>query len=65
MCLGDFNGYAGRHVDGFEEVHAGYGLGQRNLEGRILLEFCLEKKSCVSSTWSKREGKHKGEIHNW
>ena len=40
MCLSDFNGHIGWHIDG---VHVGYGLGQRNLEGRMLLVFCLEK----------------------
>ena len=29
VCLGDFNGHVGRHVDG---PHGGYGVGQRNLE---------------------------------
>ena len=37
MCLGDFNGHIGWHVDGFDGVHGGYGVGQRNLEGRMLL----------------------------
>ena len=37
MCFGDFNG----HVDGF---NGGYGVGQKNLEERMLLEFCLEKE---------------------
>ena len=32
-------------------VHGGYGVGQRNLEGRMLLEFCLEKELRVSNTW--------------
>ena len=32
MCLGDFNGHVGRHIDGFDGVHGGYGVGQRNLE---------------------------------
>ena len=36
MFLGDFNG----HIDG---VHGGYGVGQRNLVERMLLEFCMEK----------------------
>ena len=46
MCLGDFNGHVGRHIDGFhidgvDGVHEGYGVCQRSLEGRMLLEFCL------------------------
>ena len=43
MCLGDFNGHIGRHIDGFDEICGGFGVGERNLEGRMLLEFCLEK----------------------
>ena len=30
MCLGGFNLHVGRHIDGFDGVHDGYGLGQRN-----------------------------------
>ena len=41
VCIGDFNGHVGRHIDG------GHGVGQRNLEGKMLLEFCLEKELCV------------------
>ena len=36
--LGDFNGHVGRHIDGFDRVHGRYGVGQRNMEGRMLLE---------------------------
>ena len=31
MCLGDFNGHVGRHIDGFDVMHGGYGVGQWNL----------------------------------
>ena len=55
MWLGDVNGHVGRHIDGLDEVHGGYGAGQRNLEGRMLLKFCQEKELCVSNTWPKRE----------
>ena len=55
MCLGDFNGHVGRHIDSFDGVHGGYGVGLRNLEGRMLLQFCFEKELCVSNTWLKRE----------
>ena len=57
MRLGDINGHVGRHIDGFEEVHGGYGLGKRNLEGRMFLEFCLDNELCVSSKSLKREEK--------
>ena len=33
MCLGYFNG----QVDGCDRVHEGFGVGQRNMEGRMLL----------------------------
>ena len=32
MCLGDFNGHVGRHIDGFDGVHGGYGIVQRNFQ---------------------------------
>ena len=59
MCLCDINGHIGRHIDGFNRVHGGYGVGQRNLDGSMLLEFCLEKEVCVSNTWLRREEKWK------
>ena len=57
--MADFSGHIGWHIDGFDRVHGGKGVGQRNLEGRMLLEFCLEKELCVSNTWYKREDKRK------
>ena len=56
MCLIDFNGYMGRHIYG---VHGAYSVGQRNLERRMLLEFCLEKELCESNTMFKREEQRK------
>ena len=50
MCLGDFNGHIGRNFDG---------VGLINFEGRLLLEFCLEKELCISNTWLRREEKRK------
>ena len=31
MCLGDINGHIGGHIDGFDGLNGGYGVGQRNL----------------------------------
>ena len=27
ICLGHINGHVGRHIDGFDGVHGGYGAG--------------------------------------
>ena len=52
--LGDINGHIGRHIYGFDRVHGVNGVSQRNLEGNMLLELCLERKLWVSNTWIKR-----------
>ena len=53
MCVGDFNGHVGRHIHGFDVAHDWYGVGERNLEIRRLLEFYMEMELCVSDTWLK------------
>ena len=60
MCLGDFNGHVGRHIDGFDGVIGWYGVGQRNLDVRMLLEFCREKELC--QIHGLREEKEEGDI---
>ena len=50
LSMGDFNGHIGKWIDGFEGVHEGNGIGARNVEGRMLLEFCDEKELCVANT---------------
>ena len=57
--FGDFNGHVGKQADGFEGVHGGSGFGERNLEGRRLLEFCDEKELCVANTWFKKRDQRK------
>ena len=47
MCLNDINVHIGRHIDGFDGIHGGYGVGQRNLEGRMLLVLSGDGTMCV------------------
>ena len=44
LGLGDFNGHVGKCAEGFEGIHGGYGIGKRNAEGRLLLDFCDQKE---------------------
>ena len=60
MSFGDFNEHIGSHIDGFDWVHGGYGVGKRNLEGTVLLGFCQLKELCMSNTWFKRVEMRKG-----
>ena len=59
MCLPGLNWHVGRHIDGFDLVREWYGVGLTNLEGRMLLDFCLKKELCVSNTWLGVEKKRK------
>ena len=59
ICLGDFNGFIGKKVDGLEEIHGGFGIGRRNVEGRLLLEFCVKKSMCVGNSWFKKKNNEK------
>ena len=59
ICLRAFDGHIGKEVDGFEGVHGGFGIGKRNLEGGLLLEFCVEKDLCVSNSWFKNKDTRK------
>ena len=58
LGLGDFNGHV-RRIDGFEEVHGGYGIGKKNDEGKKLLEFYDEKELCVANTWFEKKEQRK------
>ena len=55
ICFGDFNGHVGKQIDGFDRVHGGFGVGERNFEGRLLHEFCDENDLCLKNAWFKKK----------
>ena len=59
LGLGDFNGHIGKCAEGSEGIHRGYGIGKRNLEGRMLLDFCDQKELFLANTWHKKKDKRK------
>ena len=63
MCLGDINVHVGRCINGFDCVHGGYGVGQGNLEGTMLLEFCLGTELWVKYM-NKERRKKEDDIQN-
>ena len=57
MYFSDFNGQVNRNIDEFDGVHGWYVMHQRNLEGGMLQQFCLEKELYVSNIWFRARGK--------
>ena len=58
LGMGDFNGHVAKRVEGYEDVHGGNGIEERNMEGRML-EFYDEKELCVANTWFRKGEKRK------
>ena len=54
LGMGDFNGHVGKRIEGYEDVQRGNGIGERNVEQKMLLEFCDEKELCVANTWFRK-----------
>ena len=63
ICLVDFNGHVGRHIDGFDGAYGRYGVGQWNLEKRMLLVLSGEEIMC-GKYMVKERGKEEGGIQN-
>ena len=59
LGMGAFNRHIGKQIVGYEGVHGGNGIGERNVEGKMLLEFCKGKELCVANTWFRKGGKRK------
>ena len=55
---GDLNGHVGSVARGFEGVHAGFGLGEMNGEGKSILEFSEALDLSIANTWFKKREEH-------
>ena len=51
-----------KYTEGFESVHEENGIGKRNAERRILLDFCVEKELYMANTLFYREEKRESLI---
>ncbi|GKF38235.1 retrovirus-related pol polyprotein LINE-1, partial [Tanacetum coccineum] len=55
---GDLNGHTGAAADGYEGVHGGYGFGDRNEEGRAILEFATTHDMVVANSFFRKSEAH-------
>ena len=59
LIAGDFNGHVGERTEGYEGVHGGRGLGERNEEGERLLEFADSTGMAVVNTFFEKPATRK------
>ena len=50
IAMEDFSGHGGRNIDGSQEVHGGFSIGEKNQEERMLIEFRDAKHLCIVNT---------------
>jgi len=55
---GDLNGHVGASRDGFENIHGGFGYGDRNDVGNDILEFAQAYDLSIMNTWFKKQDSH-------
>ena len=59
IFIGDnFNGHVGNSRSGFENVHEGYGFGDRNDVGNSILDFAVSYDMILANTWFKKLDSH-------
>ncbi|MCU7898061.1 MAG: hypothetical protein KZQ61_05230, partial [Candidatus Thiodiazotropha sp. (ex Lucinoma aequizonata)] len=58
IVCGDWNGHIGSESIGFEEVHGGQAIGNRNTEGERVLEFAVANELVVGNSWFKKKPRH-------
>ena len=55
---GDFNGHVWNSHRGFENVHGGYGFGDRNDAGNSILDFAVSYDMILVNTWFRELVSH-------
>ena len=55
---GDFNGHVGNSHSGFENVHGGFGFGDRNDAGNSILDFAVSYDMILVNTWFRKLVSH-------
>ena len=65
IMMGDWNGHVGRERDGYEGVVGAHGIGDRNDDGRRVLDFCLLNDAAIMNTFYQHQESHKWTWYGW
>ena len=53
LC-GDSDGHIGSSSAGYDDIHGGFGIGERNVEGERILEFSVAHDLVICNSFQKR-----------
>ena len=59
MIGGDLNRHVGAESSGYEDVHGGFGFGDRNVEGKTILESAEAMGIIIANTRFMKNGTEK------
>ena len=59
IIIGDWNGHVGTDRLGVENIIGSFKVGERNAEGRRILDFCLTQNLAIMNTFFKHRDSHK------
>ena len=65
IVMGDWNGHVGRERDGYEGVVGAQSIGDRNDDGRRILDFCLVNNAAIMNTFYEQQELHKWTWYGW
>ncbi|ESO08344.1 hypothetical protein HELRODRAFT_169155 [Helobdella robusta] len=54
----DLNGHVGKKTNGLDNVHGGFGYGERNEDGNRILEFAESHGFCLLNTYFRKRLEH-------
>ncbi|XP_042504708.1 uncharacterized protein LOC122081598 [Macadamia integrifolia] len=55
---GDLNGHVGKDCRGYEDVHGGFGVEERNAEEILMLDFATSYDFCIAKTFFEKREEH-------
>ena len=65
IVMGDFNGHVGQDRQGYEEHLGHFSIGNRNEEGKTIMDICTRNNMKVMNTYFKHRQSHKYTWYGW
>jgi exonuclease III len=65
IIMGDLNGHVGIAREGYESCLGHFGIGDRNEEGLMILDFCNRNDLKIMNTYYQHQDSHKYSWYGW